>query len=245
MRFLVRCSVLLVLALAPTATFAQGTQSTATPAATATPSANKAGGGGDGAPSAGDEKKTPPAPTRDAAGYAYDDKKPATGARRALLRKPSGPLVNMPGFEQTTDGGSRLFVQLTQNVQVEERKAQGSITYILKGAHARVHNNTNALVTVHFNTPVSRARLVPAGNDLHFVVELRASASPTWKMADAADKTSMLTIDFPKGEYGTGDNTKDNPAKESQPKPTNNNTVKKGAAKPAPGQPAPAAGPNP
>src|SRR5687768_9102467 len=109
MRFLVRSSVLLALALTPIAVFAQGTQGSATPSSTAAPS-----GGGGSAPAATGDKPAAPAPTRDAAGYAYDDKKPAQGARRALLRKPTGPTVNIPGFEQLPDGGSRLFVQLTQ-----------------------------------------------------------------------------------------------------------------------------------
>jgi hypothetical protein len=107
----------------------------------------------------------------------------------------------MPGFEQTSDGGSRLFVQLSQSVKVEERKTAGSVTYILKGASPRVWNNTNALVTVHFNTPVSRARLVPVGGDLHFVVDLRAAVAPTWKVDEAQDKSATLAIDFPKGDY--------------------------------------------
>jgi hypothetical protein len=138
-----------------------------------------------------------------AAGYAYSDKPTATSrgsAPRAKYRA-TGPVVNLPGFETTAEGGSRLFVQLSQNVPVEERKTQGSVTYVLKGASPRVWNNTNALVTVHFNTPVQSARLVPQGQDLLFVVELRAAATPTWKMTDGPDKTAMLSVDFPKGDW--------------------------------------------
>jgi hypothetical protein len=135
-------------------------------------------------------------------GYAYSDKPAAAAAPRArVVRHAKGPVATLPGFEETNDGGSRLFVALTQNVPVEERKAQGSITYVLKGAHVNKWNNTNALVTVHFNTPVWRARLVPQGNDLLFVVDLRAAATPTFKMVDAPDHTAMLTVDFPKGDY--------------------------------------------
>ena len=137
------------------------------------------------------------------AGYAYSDK-PVAASRapvRARARGPSGPSVNMPGYEPLADGGSRFFVQLSQTVPVEERRAAGSITYVLKGASPRVWNNTNALVTVHFNTPVSRARLVPHGKDLLFVVDLRAAATPVWKVSDAPDKGAILAIDFPKGDY--------------------------------------------
>lgn len=102
------------------------------------------------------------------------------------------------------EGGSRLFVELTQNVNVEERRARGSITYVLHGAHVAVHNNTNPLVTVHFNTPVSTARLVPVGHDLLFVVSLRANATPTWRVNPGKEGTSVLTVDFPKGSYLAG-----------------------------------------
>lgn len=144
------------------------------------------------------EKKAPSTP---AAGYAYTDKPRASRASTHTRYRTRGPVVNLPGFEQTPEGGSRLFVQLTQTVPVEERKAQSSITYVLKGASPRVWNNTNALVTVHFNTPVARARLVPQGQDLHLFVELRAAATPTWKITEAADKSAILTIDFPKGDF--------------------------------------------
>jgi len=123
----------------------------------------------------------------------------------------AGPLAVFPGFEQLPDGGSRLWVHLTQQVPVEERKAQGSVTYVLKGAHVRVWNDTNSLVTVHFNTPVSRARLVPQGNDLLFVVDLRAAAAATYKFQENQDKTSTLMIEFPKGSFGGGDDAVETP----------------------------------
>lgn len=163
-----------------------------------------------GAPAPAEPKK----PAGPVGGYAYSDKPTASSkpAHHGKYRK-SGPVVNMPGFEQTGDGGSRLFVQLSQNVPVEERKAKGSITYVLKGASPRVHNNTNALVTVHFNTPVSKARLIPKGSDLLFVIDLRADATPTWKVNEGPEKSSVLTIDFPKGDFlPAGGEAKDDPS---------------------------------
>lgn len=156
-------------------------------------------GAADQAPSAPEERA---GPKTAAAGYAYSDT-PArsTRAPRRRYRK-TGPVVNVSGFEQLPDGGSRLFVQLSEKVPVEERKTRGAITYILKGASPRVWNNTNPLVTVHFNTPVSRARLVPRGKDLWFVVDLRAAAEPAWKLTETPSPGgAMLTVDFPRGDY--------------------------------------------
>ncbi len=57
---------------------------------------------------------------------------------------------------------------------------RGTITYVLHNAHVTVHNNTNPLVTVHFNTPVSpRASCGRTRRALHR--HLRAAATPTWK----------------------------------------------------------------
>ncbi len=147
-------------------------------------------------------ESAPKASSNPAAGYAYSDHVSVShGGGGHTHYRQRGPAVNTPGFEETLDGGSRLFVQLTQSVPVEERKAAGSITYVLKGASPRVWNNTNALVTVHFNTPISRARLVPQGKDLLFIVELRAASTPTWKVTEASDRSAQLTIDFPKGDF--------------------------------------------
>ena len=115
-------------------------------------------------------------------------------------------MATLPGFEMLPDGGSRFFVEMTQNVPVEEKKAAGAITYILKGEHVAKMNNENALVTVHFNTPVSRARLLPFGRDLHFILELRANVAPTFKVVPAKDGAAILQIEFPKGTFlPTGD----------------------------------------
>jgi hypothetical protein len=147
---------------------------------------------------------TPPKPKVDATGYGYSDPKPTRGGgqpRARRVARVSGPVATLPGFEMTGDGGSRLFVQLTQSVSVEEKRAAGTVTYVLKGARVLKHNNQNALVTVHFNTPVSRARLVPQGNDLLFVVEMRSNVQATWKLEPAKDNSAVLAIDFPKGDF--------------------------------------------
>jgi len=110
-------------------------------------------------------------------------------------------IATLPGFELLADGSSRLFVQLTRTVPIEEKRVAGKLTYVLRGARVARRNNENALVTVHFNTPVTTARLVPRGHDLHFVVELRDNVAPTWKLTPAKDGASILMIDFPKGDF--------------------------------------------
>ncbi len=147
-------------------------------------------------------------------GYGYSDPRPpprtfairsgTRGTHRPTVPTMQGPVATLPGFEMLGEGGSRLFVELTQTVQVEERHARGVLTYVLKGAHVTVHNNQNPLVTVHFNTPVTRARLVPAGHDLLFIVDLRADVHPTWKLNPAKEGSAVLSVEFAKGSYLSG-----------------------------------------
>jgi hypothetical protein len=120
-------------------------------------------------------------------------------ARRARVDTTADAVL--PGFETLADGSSRLFVQLSKSAAYDTKTAAGTITYVLKGVHVDRRNNYNPLVTVHFNTPVTSARLVPHGQDLWFVVDLRANVQPTVTMDAAKDGAAMLRIEFPKGDY--------------------------------------------
>jgi hypothetical protein len=162
---------------------------------------------------AGDEKKAEekkPEKKGEVGGYAYDEKRsprreaPHRVWHRATLSKMAGPTATYPGIEVLSDGGSRWSVRLNQSAIVEERRAAGAITYVLKGTHLRVHNDGNALVSLHLNTPVARARLAQVGADVHFVLELRphdAATTASFKVEENPDKSALLRIDFPKGDY--------------------------------------------
>jgi hypothetical protein len=198
--------------------------------------AGDAGASNTAAADGGAPEGKPPAPTRPATGYGYGESKREAPAREGRAVKArtakapsaaSGATATLPGFEVLPDGGSRLFVQLTGNPQVDEKKAAGSITYVIKGARIVRRNNKNALETAHFNTPVLRARLVPSGHDLHFVVDLRQNVAPKWQLTANSTSsakpenpavsangprpekateaqsgaTMMLAIDFPKGDF--------------------------------------------
>jgi hypothetical protein len=99
------------------------------------------------------------------------------------------------------NGGSRIYVELTKSVGVDERKANGALVFTLRGAQVLSRNNKNALITTHFQTAVARARLVPAGNDLDLVIDLRKSVDATHQVVAGDNGTARLEIDFPPGDY--------------------------------------------
>ncbi len=126
---------------------------------------------------------------------------PSRHAPRRTATVLAGPVATRTGFEEVEGGGSRLVVALSAMAPVEERRSAGTLVYVLRGVHVRRSNDLNPLVTVHFNTPVWEARLVPQGNDLEFRVDLRATSAPSFRVAEAPDHSATLTIDFAKGEF--------------------------------------------
>lgn len=237
MRLLARSVGCLALVLVPVVAFAQGAAPSASAPAPPPPggSAPPASSGTGAAPA-----DNTPKSTGDIGGATFSDK-PVRHARRRSAPRRAGPRATFPGFEQLPDGGSRFFVHLSQSVPVEEHRAAGSLTYVLHGAHLRVRNDAHPLVTVHFNTPVFRARLTPRGKDLLFVLEMRSAAAATFKMNENQDKTSTLQIDFPKGDFIKGDGSERLPGEAARPNARGKaSRGKKRAPAPPPAAPSPA-----
>jgi hypothetical protein len=134
-------------------------------------------------------------------GWSTTPAAPRRHVRTPRASKAPTPGAIMPGFEMLADGSSQLYVELTKPVQYETKASRGAIVVVLKGAHVEKRNNFNPLVTVHFNTPVTSARLAPHGRDLWFVMDLRANVQPTVTMDAAKDGGAVLRISFPSGSY--------------------------------------------
>jgi hypothetical protein len=145
-------------------------------------------------PDPGQAAAPAPAPAKPASKRA-----PKTAGRAKHAAGEAGAAV--PGFETLADGSTRLFVELSQPVKYETKAVGSVFTCVLKGAHVDRRNNYNPLVTVHFNTPVTTARLVPHGPNLSFVVALRAKVTPNVTMDSTKDGGAMLRLEFPKGDY--------------------------------------------
>ncbi|MDP9035196.1 MAG: hypothetical protein M3O50_10335 [Myxococcota bacterium] len=146
------------------------------------------------------------------------------GQKTTAHSKSRTPDVTMSGFETLADGSTRVFVELSRLVPYDTKVGPGTIAYVLRGAHVDRRNNYNPLVTVHFNTPVTSARLVPHGKDLWFVVTLRENARTATthvSMDTVKDGSCTLRVEFPKGEYlPAGERTAPvAPAEEGSPAP--------------------------
>jgi hypothetical protein len=134
----------------------------------------------------------------DSASTGSKEGRPAS--RRRSLRADAA-VATFPGFRLLPDGRSRIYVELTKAVSVDERRAEGKLVYVIHDARVPVRNNRNSLITTHFVTPVGRARLLSAGADVELVIDLRQAASASQKIVTADNGGVRLEVDFPAGDY--------------------------------------------
>ena len=117
---------------------------------------------------------------------------------RARRRAPpvdlSKPLATYPGFRMLQDGRSEVWLLVTRQVAVSSREAKGEVVYFIEGAQVGVNNNTNPLVTTHFNTPVSRAYLRRVKRGAELVVVLREPVAPTHATTVEPGGTMVLRV---------------------------------------------------
>jgi len=132
-------------------------------------------------------------------GYSWSEKpRSRKRVRRRVKYDPNAPNVTFPGFRLLPDGSALIWVVVNQTVPVEERRAKGRVTYVLKGAVVRIRNNTNPLVTTHFNTPVSRLRLVRDRVGAQLVIHLREDVSATHRVVQGPRGMMVLQVRIPR-----------------------------------------------
>lgn len=140
---------------------------------------------------------------------------PGTGnnlPRVEELKGKTGIWVTWPGFLLKEDGGSRIFLQTTQELTFNVEKRHATILLTFPGASVFLSNNLNPLVTEHFNTPLNRAYLKRKKKTVELVLELRVIVDPAMSQTVDQDGYHYLFIDFPSGTYPQKTSFEDNPS---------------------------------
>ncbi len=112
------------------------------------------------------------------------------------LPPPGTPIASSPSFTRLEDGKSRIWMEVSDKVEVVETRLPGRVTYRLRGAAVLPGTEQLALPTEFFTTPVSRVQLVPQGSDLDLIVDLREDFVPAYHMVDTP-RGIVLQIDLP------------------------------------------------
>jgi hypothetical protein len=142
-------------------------------------------------------------------GYSWQDKPRRKRRKKAVAPPldPNKPLATYPGFAVQPDGTSKIWLSINKKVPVEVRRAAGRVVFVLRQVQVGVRNNTNPLVTTHFQTAVSSARLVREKDGAQLVVELREKVEPTHRVTGAAGGTMLLEITVPRPTRSFSDAT--------------------------------------
>ncbi len=157
------------------------------PAPTKADAGDKAGG------DKADAKEAKPSRT---GGYTWTDK--PRRRYRATKIDPKWAIATFPGFRMLQDGSSEVSVWLSKKVNIEVRKGERTVTLVLSDTYVRWTTNTYPLITTHFNTPLSSARLKRSkkGQTL-LVLQLREAADVKSRLEVGPRGTSILRVSIP------------------------------------------------
>jgi len=104
--------------------------------------------------------------------------------------------VTWTGFQMKDDGGSRVFVQLTESAPYQVTQVGGALHVIIKGAKLHLRNNGRPLDTHFFATPVKSIHATEKGGEVVLVIETRGHATHSEK-TETQGGYQFLMIDFP------------------------------------------------
>ncbi|HKY36368.1 MAG TPA: hypothetical protein VJN18_10540 [Polyangiaceae bacterium] len=114
----------------------------------------------------------------------------------AARKAKDGPEITFSGYQALADGRGILFVEMTESVAVEVKRAAQVIEYKLVGARVPLRNNKNPLLLRDFSSSAVSAVLVADKKSVRLVVTLRANVNPTHRMIQRG-KAAVLEIELP------------------------------------------------
>jgi hypothetical protein len=121
---------------------------------------------------------------------------PSAVVELAARKAKDGPEITFSGYQALPGGRGILFVEMTESVTVEVKRAAQVIEYKLVGARVPLRNNRNPLLLRDFSSSAISAVLVPDKQSVRFVVTLRANVNPTHRMVQRG-KAAVLEIELP------------------------------------------------
>ena len=122
-----------------------------------------------------------------------------TSRRRGARPSPTS-IVTWPGFQMTSSGGSRFFVQTTAAVTTRVSESDGRVEVLFPNTAIHLSNSGRWLETQYFETPVMRARFERRGRDMVLVMTMRARVTPQISTATEGN-FSFVYVDFAAGRY--------------------------------------------
>jgi hypothetical protein len=92
--------------------------------------------------------------------------------------KGGAPRLIWTGF-QVTERGSRVFVQVTRDVQLDVQSVKGGLAVTLRSCRIHMRNNSRTLDTRFFESPVREVSVHQRRNGVELDIALKEPASAT------------------------------------------------------------------
>jgi hypothetical protein len=121
----------------------------------------------------------------------------------AIHAKPGStpPAITWPGFQMMPDGSSRVFVQITTQVDVSAALVNGKVVVDFGNVSIAGRNNRRPMITKFFNTPVTAVEVKRAQKRTTLILSMRAPVEPRVSHEQVKSGFHFVYIDFPPGTY--------------------------------------------
>ena len=129
------------------------------------------------------------------------DQAPAIGAKAGT----TPPEITWPGFQMMPGGGSRVFVQITTQVDVSAALVGGNVVVDFGDVKIAGRNNRLPLITKFFDTPVTEVAVKREKKRTTLILSMRAPVEPRVSHEQAQSGFHFVYIDFPPGNYQPND----------------------------------------
>jgi hypothetical protein len=128
---------------------------------------------------------------------AYSGVRPGKSGQLPGAPKAGGaPFLTWSGF-MMTEAGSRVFLQLTQQVQYTVAQSPKELALTLKGCRIHKRNNARPVNTRFFATPVAKVQARQRGRDVVVTIGLRKPVSVQPRLETGEGGYQFLMLDFP------------------------------------------------
>lgn len=143
----------------------------------------------------------------DAGGYTWSEKKPVATVKKAHVTRridPERPLAEAPNFEMRADGSSVVTLSISRTTEINQRamgpgKSKGRVVvFQMKQVQIGIRNNTNPLITEHFQTPLRRVVLRREGKGAILRLEFRDDVQITHAVKAGPHGSVLVEIAIPK-----------------------------------------------
>ena len=138
---------------------------------------------------------TKPAPPASAAAPVFAVVPGGTGSPLGAAPTRGKPRLVWTGF-QVIDGGSRVFVQTTAEVELKVGPGKGGVTLTLHNCRVHLRNNSRTLDTRFFASPVQQIAVHQRRRDIELDVALRAAVQSIARREAGPGGTYFWVIDF-------------------------------------------------